>query len=242
MKRKPAVLSQPLDHQLSMYALAAGAAGVSVLAVTQAAEAKIIYTKKHVQIAENTRYDLSLNNSGTTDFAPANKRSSHSATHFNSAKASLWIHRYGSNSIRGSSKGRGVWASALPAGVKIGASTKFHSSSNAEMAYSTSYATSTINGTIKHTYRAGPWLKATNQYLGLKFVISGKTHYGWARLTTNCTGRNCSELLTGYAYETVANKGIVTGKTKGPDVITVERGSLGALAAGSVPVRRRKSD
>jgi len=39
-------------------------------------------------------------------------------------------------------------------------------------------------------------------------------------------------LLTGYAYETIPNKAIITGKTKGPDMITVQPGSLGALAAG----------
>jgi hypothetical protein len=41
-------------------------------------------------------------------------------------------------------------------------------------------------------------------------------------------------LLTGYAYETIPNKPIITGKTKGPDAITLAPGSLGALAAGAV--------
>jgi hypothetical protein len=77
----------------------------------------------------------------------------------------------------------------------------------------------------------GQWLHATNRYLGLKFVIKGKTHYGWARLTTSCAQFECSDLLTGYAYETVANKSIVTGKTKGAGAI-VERTSLGHLAQG----------
>jgi hypothetical protein len=39
--------------------------------------------------------------------------------------------------------------------------------------------------------------------------------------------------LTGYAYETVANKPITTGKTKGPDLITVRADNLGRLAQGS---------
>jgi hypothetical protein len=39
--------------------------------------------------------------------------------------------------------------------------------------------------------------------------------------------------LTGYAYETVSNKPITTGRTKGPDVIAVHRAKLGHLAAGS---------
>jgi hypothetical protein len=39
--------------------------------------------------------------------------------------------------------------------------------------------------------------------------------------------------LTGYAYETIANKPIVTGKTHGKDVVTVQPASLGHLAQGS---------
>jgi hypothetical protein len=44
---------------------------------------------------------------------------------------------------------------------------------------------------------------------------------------------NGTYTLTGYAYETVPNKTIIAGKTKGADVITLESGSLGALAAGA---------
>jgi hypothetical protein len=71
------------------------------------------------------------------------------------------------------------------------------------------------------------------RYLGLRFVIAGKLHYGWARLDVTGNGEGVfNAVLTGYAYETVANKGIVAGRTKGPAVIALEPGSLGALAAG----------
>jgi hypothetical protein len=46
-----------------------------------------------------------------------------------------------------------------------------------------------------------------------------------------------SPQLTGYAYETIPNKAIVTGKTKGRDVITVRPASLGHSAAGAVRAR-----
>ena len=66
--------------------------------------------------------------------------------------------------------------------------------------------------------------------MGLRFDIKGQSHYGWAHLQ-NVTV--VGGTLTGYAYETIPNKPIITGKTKGPDVITLEPGSLGALAAGA---------
>jgi hypothetical protein len=75
----------------------------------------------------------------------------------------------------------------------------------------------------------GYWNYAQNRFLGVKFQIMGRTHYGWARFKdSSCRGAT----LTGYAYETIPNKPIIAGKTKGPDVVTVQPGSLGALAAG----------
>jgi hypothetical protein len=70
-----------------------------------------------------------------------------------------------------------------------------------------------------HTSK-GNWLDVRNRYLGLKFTIKGKIHFGWARLTTTAGAANGT--LTGYAYETIPNKPIVTGKTKGSDQASIE--------------------
>jgi hypothetical protein len=43
-------------------------------------------------------------------------------------------------------------------------------------------------------------------YLGLKFVIKGKTHYGWARLAVSAQRFVVTATLTRYAYETVPGK------------------------------------
>ena len=52
-----------------MYALAATAAGVGLLALAQLAEAKIIYTKTHHVIDDHNRYYyLDLNHDGKADF------------------------------------------------------------------------------------------------------------------------------------------------------------------------------
>ena len=75
-----------------------------------------------------------------------------------------------------------------------------------------------------------------NRYLGLKFVIDGKVHYGWARLNVTLGHHrqygDVSGTLTGYAYETIPNKAITTGKTKGQDVIMFQPDTLGGLARG----------
>jgi hypothetical protein len=63
----------------------------------------------------------------------------------------------------------------------------------------------------------GSWNDVKNRYLGLRFNLKQKTHYGWARLNISCNPKNrrITALLTGYPYETIPNKPIVTGKTKG---------------------------
>ncbi len=103
----------------------------------------------------------------------------------------------------------------------------------------------------------GAWLKVDKAYLGLKFVIKGKVHYGWARV--RMTHVYLDAILTGYAYETIPNKPIYTWPLRETnDVEESDRGpgasltnpipdapqpaSLGMLALGAqgVPLWRRK--
>jgi hypothetical protein len=104
--------------------------------------------------------------------------------------------------------------------------------------------------------RAGRWANVRGRYLGLKFRIKGKIHYGWARLNVTVGNSRISATLTGYAYETIPNKPITAGSTKGPDQWDAEGidtgasltnpipdsprpASLGTLALG-LPLRQRK--
>src|SRR5258708_16403846 len=84
----------------------------------------------------------------------------------------------------------------------------------------------------------GPWTHATNQYLGLRYVVNGQTHYGWARFTVRTsgsltTGVKITASFTGYAIETVADQHIQAAKTAGP-ARGGSSGSLGCLAVGCV--------
>ena len=78
------------------------------------------------------------------------------------------------------------------------------------------------------------------RYLGLEFQINGQTHYGWAELSTY--GRTGVNFLYGFAYETIAGKGIQTGQTMdspdelgiGPD--SVEPEDSGPTASVAPPL------
>jgi hypothetical protein len=70
-----------------------------------------------------------------------------------------------------------------------------------------------------------------------------KIHFGWARLNVNCVyPKAIRATLTGYAYETIPNKAIIAGATKGPDAAeptasfnkhNPEPATLGMLAMGA---------
>jgi len=220
--RRAAELSESLHQQLTMYALAASAAGVSMLALAQPAEARIKYTPAHV-IFNGGSYGLDLNHDGIVDFQ----------LYLSASADFVWmtVFPYKGNSVWGT----GRYASALPAGVGIGPPRNGGKRPPGGWL---------MFREVMHTSNEyfGQWVNVKNRYLGLSFTIHGKVHYGWARLNALLKGKPYRALLTGYAYETIPNKPIITGKTKGPDVTTVRPASLGHLAAGAsaIPAWRVK--
>jgi len=233
VKRPPKNLASTLERRLNAYALAASAAGVSLAALGQPAEAKIVYTHAHeVSMcafhSQGKTFELDLNHDGKNDFRIVNSTVSH---YFGGCD--LFVSALDRrNEILGSNtahSGLG-YASALSAGVKIGLNSKFRPWRDGRLMVGN--VSLYKSGTSYHTW--GQWKNVTNRYLGLKFVIRGEIHYGWARLTVSVPSHSqVNAVLSGYAYETIPNKPIIAGKTKGPEVITVQPGSLGRLAQGS---------
>ncbi len=210
-QRQQFVFSHPLQQRLNSYALAAGAAGVGVLAVTQPAAAKIVYTSAHATITRDHSVALDLNHDGKNDFT---FHETFITTTSVDEDHSLIL------SVLPARKNNEIWgsvrrASALPAGVQIGPKRRFIASKKS-MAVDY-YA----DGTGGSGTCAGLWNNVKKRYLGLKFTIDGNTHFGWARLNVTCTTKygyhNVTGVLTGYAYETIPNKPIITGKTDGPE-------------------------
>jgi len=217
MKRTRSKLSDSLHHGLNVYALAASAAGVGMLALAQPAGAKIVYTPAHVTIGLLGRYSIDLKHDGSKDFAILNL-TYNSTSPFGDVLAASALRR--GNGIERSQDSH--FAAALPKGVRVGPSAKDFREGRKRMVSCDS---------APHT--SGPWVNVTNRFLGLKFLIAGKVHYGWARLTVQIQHPHLqppaiATVLTGYAYETIANKPIVTGKEHGAD----DGVTLGRLALG----------
>jgi len=223
--KTPSQLSDALHRRLNSYVLAASAAGVSVLALSEPAAAKIVYTPAKVKIGY-VAYDLDLNHDGITDFEIELGYSS-TVSGFSTAD----IFAFAPPSQRGNkmahAKGRVGLARALKPGVRIGPG---------DISSSGGFLVWEGYGRKGTHIRTGQWINVKDRYLGLSFQINGKTHYGWARLNVKVTKRGISgfdAVLTGYAYETIPKKAIIAGKTKGPDDLALQTGSLGELAAGA---------
>ncbi len=221
--------SLTVDQRLNVYSLAAAAAGVTVLALIQPAEGKVVITKKLVSITEPVSIDL--NNDGIPDFEFSFQGGStgtccqHHTTLVAKALTGGKVMGHKTANF-----GRlGPYASALVRGPKIGPAAHF-SSAKGQIAIEHK---SNHDSTFGYD---GNWYLVSNRYLGVKFLIEGKTHFGWIRLSVNVPG-SFESTITAYAYETVANKPLNAGETSVvPDdseseVRTIAP-SLGMLALG----------
>lgn len=228
--RQASALSELLHRQLNMYALAATAAGVGALALANSAEAKVIYTPAHRFVPLNSRLKIDFNHDGVTDLSISRRSSDQTnTTHRGPTFVTAVGARGEAVGYRPKNQTTAVVASAFRAGQAIESDLKFYF-----------WGDMAFRGVSSHgaDCGGGKFNNVKNRYLGIKFFDQrSRVHYGWARISESCNrygkrGTGARTLLTGYAYETIPNKAIITGHTKGPDVITVEPGSLGALAAG----------
>jgi hypothetical protein len=195
-------LSDSITRRLDMYALAAGAAGIGVIALAQPAEGKVVFTPANVRIVGTVNIDL--NHDGLADFAI--KQNDYAGTY-------MAAHSFGKNRVQGT----GQSASALPAGVRVGPNpTKFKKGPVCQFLSNTSGPCKTMlqcRDFSGSTACKGPFANTTIAFLGLKFYIKEEIHFGWARFKFS----NHALVLTGYAYETVPKKPIITGRKTGTD-------------------------
>jgi hypothetical protein len=231
--RRPTTLSARLNKGLVSYVAAAGAAGAGMLAGAQPADAEVVYTPANTPILINTPVALDLNNDGSIDFQLSNNyrafaRKSCTQNCSFGANATLQVspvqagnaiwaidavsHR--SDKVPG--KAKTAKQAAAPAfwGVLVAPGRKLQPMPEV-------MRSEIFSGTIFGfaSYRSfGPWGKDrpfVGSYLGLKFMVGSEVHYGWARIAVQADRLSIKATLTGYAYETVPNRPIVTGLTHG---------------------------
>ena len=205
-----------LEKRLTTYALTAAAAGVGVGMAAPSAEAKIIYTPAD-KVLTSGSFNITLNYIPMWTITDGFRSSI--GYDILSVKP---LHAGGVMFAKG-------YAQALGSGSSIGPNGAFQTEpARMERAVFLS------DSSFARGY--GPWTKATNKYLGLRYIVNGQTHYGWARFTVKTTGNldtgvKITATFTGYAIETVANQPIKAGATSGAES-AANPGTLGCLAMG----------
>jgi hypothetical protein len=194
-------LREKLDRRLVAYVAAAGAAGIALITVAAPAAAEIVYTKTNLTLDENEVLAIDLNGDGVTDL--------YFSWGGGSNEVFMQLAPASGNGVVGlRTPPKHNCCSSYPAplffGVPIGPGENFRFQPSQRL------LTAFASGTPSY----GQWTQKTNRYLGLKFKISGQTHYGWIRLSTTPLWGT----VTGYAYETIPNKSIKAGYVGGPAV------------------------
>jgi hypothetical protein len=217
--RRPIKLIPTLEKRLSAYALTAAAVGLGTALAPPNAEAKVVYVPA-TKVLTSGSFTLPIqggNGAGWTFFDGFHVQS------FSFDTLSV-------RPLNGAAvvAGNG-YAEALAAGASIGPDAAFQSSP-IRMEKVEFLSDSSL------TMAYGPWANVSNRYLGLRFVLNGETHYGWARFSVANSGSltggvHNKATFTGYAVESVADRPIQAGTTSGPEEVK-ESGSLGCLALG----------
>jgi hypothetical protein len=225
-------LNSKLDGNLLAYVAAAGATGVSLLASSPAAEAKVVYTPANTRLYDNT-FPVDLNNDGTADLSLI---ASFQVESF--YRTELHVRPAAGNAVIAGTDG----AAALTWGTRIGFKAPFQ--------HSTLFMASRARCHSSYCY-LGPWAYSQGRYLGVKFSVAGQIHYGWVRLSVE----RLPATLTGYAYETIPNKPIIAGQPSGPvsisavnpdevRILSTQFSTLGLLARGAdaISIWRRNEE
>jgi hypothetical protein len=238
--RCPTQLAPHVDKGLLGYAAAASAAGVSLLAMAQPAEAKIIFTPANLPITINGPVvSIDLNHDGIPDFSFYNASGMFAARRRTGERPPLGFNfqvlyvlpaQPGNQIGAITSFTKGQCAAELAPGRKVGPGKNFQPNQLEMFGIAGDY---TSPGTLNC-----PWQHNQGGFLGLLFVVNGETFYGWARVNLGTV-----PTIIGYAYENVPNGTILTGANKGPDehaavsdppvLPAPQPASLGLLAHGA---------
>ena len=235
-------VGRSLEERLLAYLAAAGASLVAV----QPAAAKVIYTPINLTIETGT-VPLDLNHDGVVDFNLVEHQKSFS---YGSATAVLNVNGAGNRGA--GALGHFHSANALPWGTAIGPGEHFlhiqrFAGRVAEIGFFSSLGTFCFGGFAGQNCSG-----VTDRFLGLRFVVSGNTYYGWAGFSVvkiRDEQPYIQARLTGVAYEDVPGQPIRAGQLQDGTVMIEaapdrEPATLGLLALGApgLDLWRRRDD
>jgi hypothetical protein len=226
-RKNPAELPAHLRDRLISYTAAAGAA-LSVAA--PAAQAKVVYVPTNVEVTNG--YAIDIGGIRAVSF-PILSTMGEEAVYASAPGG--WIVTHCSSCERVVAATQTQAPAKLASGARIGPKGPF-AIAKSRMDFAYPILTWPTPGSI------GPWRAVggpATGYLGFRFLVDGKPHFGWARLTFERSYDPTPLVVTlsGYAYETIEDRPIVAGDESGRTVSEIApQPSLGMLAFGSQAV------
>ena len=194
--------------------------GIGIVFLALPAVAKIVYTPVNVAIAGNGRISIDLNHDGIVDFTIAANEGGGWCVYDNTSLI------YGLATLfpatgNGVVAGHGTVA-PLPSGTLVSGSDTFQTQAQIERfhlarALHGGPPQGCVSGSQGWCVNSTGFCNAT-AFMGLAFKINGQIHYGWAYLSIYVSPFSTifKATLKGFAFETVAGQGIMTGATSGP--------------------------
>lgn len=248
--KTPARLSDALSQRLNAYALAAGAAGVAVLACSVPAEAAPVCKTLNAELTRTSTFPLYLIDPAVPPFniAQGTNATFRSGTLTGIGTIFWWNRGFFTPNTAGAKVvlGAGQLPADLAAGAEIGPGGDFGKGASYGLLFTYGKGQLSFVGGGTMLRHEGNLNLTQNNYVGFRFTEAGAVHYGWARLaiTFQDGGSDVKHAVTnilGYGYESTPNTAIDAGSCSGsaqskattPDRSSSRGASLGMLALGS---------
>jgi hypothetical protein len=248
--RSKANLSEVIEYRLKSYSIAAAAAGVSMLALGRPAQAEVVVTAKNLPVVDGEPVYIKMTGEGRADFELVE----HSSSGFYTITQTWGITPQAGGEIVGVTPGASFYASRLLGpGVVVGPLSPFGGQGGAllrkYMRSSPGFCTIYYCFTSTWIGNYGFWTPSGSAYIGVRFPIDGRIHYGWIRFSVYPSE------ITAYGYETEPDTPLIVPPASSDDTYpntgqedhslgeaSVGGPSLGMLALGAhgVALWRRK--
>jgi hypothetical protein len=217
----PSTAPTALECRWLSYALAAGA----TLACTAPSHAEVVFTPSNATLLGTSgQLAIDLDNDGTADFTLIIKN----VRSFSGYSLVPGLGVYGNKrSAQIGASPFGGFARALPKGFQIAGGQHFQASASMESWWG----------------QKGSWGNVVHRFLGLRFLIDGKVHYGWIGFRkVNDNFVDFGAYLGGWAYESDPDTPIGAGNTEGAaqSTASVHPSSLEVLAKGHKGIEQRR--
>lgn len=204
-----------LEKNLKKYTALAG----SMTAVVGAVNAQVVYTDVNPDLVLNsagtTLGTVDFNNDGTVDIAFIAATTSWTQTvggynariDWDGVQAGFGSSANANNGWMGSATSSGQAVAGLSSGVQIGSGGSFFQANGTVGAgLYVSYPSST---SFNFPTTQGAVSGGSEAFIGVRFDISGATHYGWIRVEMSADSKSMT--IKDYAYESTADTPIMAG-------------------------------